>query len=451
MAADSFTPNLHLRKIAANRMNWTDSLNNNFTMLDALVSAFFVVNNLKGSWENATVYAVDDTVVDSTTAVIWKCVVAHTSSSIPTTFLEDRTSHPTYWITYSASATARGVWLPDTDYNLNDFVVSGQKYAVCVAAHTSDADFDKDVDSGYWSILVDGTTIGTGTLPTPGGSGDANKFAVVDSSGSGYTIIASTQVLTLLGATSLGIALLQANSASSVRSTLDAQEQSPELDNIAALSTTSFGRALLTLADAAALRSTAALGTMATETASVYAKLASPTFTGSPKAVTKSIGDNSTNIATTAYVDRQVGQEVYTSVTTMATGTTAFPIDDTIPQITEGDEYATLAITPKSATSKLVIDVSISVSSSGADNPIVALFQDSTANALAASITNIYAAGAVEKVWLRHEMTSGTISATTFRVRVGTTAARTITINGSAGGRLLGGALATIIRIREIL
>lgn len=45
------------------------------------------------------------------------------------------------------------------------------------------------------------------------------------------------------------------------------------------------------------------LGTMAHETASDYAKLASPTFTGTPKSVTPSANSDGTMIATKAYVD----------------------------------------------------------------------------------------------------------------------------------------------------
>lgn len=41
--------------------------------------------------------------------------------------------------------------------------------------------------------------------------------------------------------------------------------------------------------------------------AALFAKLASPAFTGSPTAPTKSPGDNSTNLATTAYTDAAVG------------------------------------------------------------------------------------------------------------------------------------------------
>lgn len=66
---------------------------------------------------------------------------------------------------------------------------------------------------------------------------------------------------------------------------------------------TTAGRALLTAADASAQRTSLGLGTMATETAANYALLASPTFTGDPKAPTPATSDNDTSIATTAFVN----------------------------------------------------------------------------------------------------------------------------------------------------
>lgn len=66
---------------------------------------------------------------------------------------------------------------------------------------------------------------------------------------------------------------------------------------------TTAGRSLLTAADAAAQRTSLGLGTMATETAANYAVLASPSFTGDPKAPTPATSDNDTSIATTAFVN----------------------------------------------------------------------------------------------------------------------------------------------------
>jgi hypothetical protein len=48
-------------------------------------------------------------------------------------------------------------------------------------------------------------------------------------------------------------------------------------------------------------------------------------------------------------------------------------------------------------------------------------------------------------------MTSGTTSATTFKVRAGANAAGTTTFNGTAGARLFGGVMASSMVIREVL
>ena len=136
----------------------------------------------------------------------------------------------------------------------------------------------------------------------------------------------------------------------------------------------------------------------------------------------------------------------------VATGTTVIPLDDTIPQITEGNEYMTLSVTPRSATSKLLITVSCNVSSSTAGMAICgALFQDSTANALA--VTYIYSptATVAGQLTFHHTMTSGTTSATTFRVRIGSNGAGTTTFNGSSGVRQYGGVMASSIVIQEVL
>ncbi|GAF69472.1 unnamed protein product, partial [marine sediment metagenome] len=81
---------------------------------------------------------------------------------------------------------------------------------------------------------------------------------------------------------------------------------------------------------------------------------------------------------------RTAGQQVQmvnTIVSAVDTGTTVFPNDDTIPQDDEGDEYMTLAITPKSATNKLKIDVVCYLGASTNSTVGVGLFQDATANA----------------------------------------------------------------------
>ena len=136
----------------------------------------------------------------------------------------------------------------------------------------------------------------------------------------------------------------------------------------------------------------------------------------------------------------------------LATGTTLIPVDDTIPQNTEGNQYMSLAITPKSSTSKLRIDV-VFVASCSANNSYItnALFQDTTTNALAVTTTYVTVGTAPTAVPLTYYMTSGTTSETTFKVRGGgSVAASTMTFNGSGGARIFGGVFASSITITEI-
>lgn len=145
------------------------------------------------------------------------------------------------------------------------------------------------------------------------------------------------------------------------------------------------------------------------------------------------------------------GQVVSTETGAVATGTTVMPWDNTIPQNTEGDEYMTRAITPVSASSTLIIDVVYNYAHTVSDIGCAALFQDSTADALAAAASFPPSSGLPSQIVFRHVMTSGTTSSTTFKVRGGANSAATTTFNGAAGGRKFGGVSASSITIREIL
>lgn len=142
-------------------------------------------------------------------------------------------------------------------------------------------------------------------------------------------------------------------------------------------------------------------------------------------------------------------QRVNFQTGTMATGTGTIPTDNTIPQNTEGTEFMTLAITPTSATNKLIIVVTFEGSSSLNNAVIAALFQDSTADALASGWQGSIATGTVMTITFSHTMIAGTTSATTFKVRVGGSSASTITFNGSGSAAFLGGTLASSITITE--
>lgn len=133
-----------------------------------------------------------------------------------------------------------------------------------------------------------------------------------------------------------------------------------------------------------------------------------------------------------------------------STGTTQIPSDDTIPQNTEGTEFFTCAITPTNASNRLLIQVSVDCASSVIAWMIAALFQDTTANALAAGAMSTSSNNAISTISFTYEMAAGTTSSTTFKVRVGPDRAATITINGASGSRVLGGVMSSSITIWEI-
>jgi len=137
----------------------------------------------------------------------------------------------------------------------------------------------------------------------------------------------------------------------------------------------------------------------------------------------------------------------------VATGTTTIPLDDTIPQITEGDQYMTLAITPTNASSTLEIDVTCVVSNSLAGRLICALFRVGTTDSLAVVTQNIHTATAIITFTYKAVISAANTNAQTFTVRAGgaTGQGGTITFNGSSGTREFGGVMSSRITIKEYL
>lgn len=142
-------------------------------------------------------------------------------------------------------------------------------------------------------------------------------------------------------------------------------------------------------------------------------------------------------------------QIVSTNITGVQTGTSLIPNDDTIPQITEGTEVFTQAITPKSATNRLSIEATVHGSSGVSNHIIIALFQDATANALAATAAYQTVGSGALNIKLTHDMAAGTTSSTTFRIRIGQESAGTWALNGQITTRRFGGITVSNIKITE--
>lgn len=142
-------------------------------------------------------------------------------------------------------------------------------------------------------------------------------------------------------------------------------------------------------------------------------------------------------------------QVVNVQTQSFVTSTVAIPTDNTIPQNTEGTELFTLAITPTSATSKLFIQVNALCGNTPAQWPTIALFQDSTANALAVNSSYQGIASAGLTLSLAYFMTAGTTSSTTFKIRFGLGNTGSMQINGF-NSAIYGGVATTTMTIMEI-
>ena len=127
------------------------------------------------------------------------------------------------------------------------------------------------------------------------------------------------------------------------------------------------------------------------------------------------------------------------------------PNDDSKPQKTEGGEFMTLSITPKSASSKLFIQVVMSGCNANANAPTFsALFKDDETDSISATGQYQSVSTGINTVTFNHYMTAGTTSPITFKVRGGASAGN-YTFNGyNNTNRNFGGVSASSITIMEI-
>lgn len=137
----------------------------------------------------------------------------------------------------------------------------------------------------------------------------------------------------------------------------------------------------------------------------------------------------------------------------LASGSSVWPDDNTIPQISEGDQFMSLAFTPTNAANLLEIDVVfISAASTSSEAAGCGLFRDAVADALAAMQLNTGTGYGVANATFKHVMTAGTTSLITFRVRAGRRDAGVLYFNGSSGGvQRYGGVMASRITVKEYL
>ena len=152
-----------------------------------------------------------------------------------------------------------------------------------------------------------------------------------------------------------------------------------------------------------------------------------------------------------AFEHARLVQVVNATYNTYDTTTSTIPLDDTPPQKTEGEEFLTATITPKNTNNTLIVQYQSPIGMNSSSGPfIVAMFQDSTANAIAVSAS---AENSGDYPQTNHMtfIKTGSIgtSSTTFKMRYGSDGGTT-GINGSSGARYFGGTSTATLTIWEI-
>lgn len=138
------------------------------------------------------------------------------------------------------------------------------------------------------------------------------------------------------------------------------------------------------------------------------------------------------------------------ALTTLGTYTTAVPADDTIPQVTEGDQALSGTYAPISATSQLRVrfEGTVGCDAGGARAVAISLYQGAGTDAIGSTYVEPSAGFLVAasfEVWVP---SPGAGVATTFSLRVGP-GTGTAYLNGTNTFRFLGGALRSSLRLSE--
>jgi hypothetical protein len=153
-------------------------------------------------------------------------------------------------------------------------------------------------------------------------------------------------------------------------------------------------------------------------------------------------------------------QVAYAELTTSTvTSSVSIPVDNTIPQNTEGAEILTCSITPKYANSILYIESNsfIGENANIVDIIVQALFRDSTADAISVSFNNANPGSSTpfgsnlsfNPTYMLAKETANSTSATTFKLRAGGSGATALRVNGTSS-QFFSGKLITYIKITEV-
>src|SRR5262245_39837714 len=131
--ADTYTPHYSFPIPSFDSEAWHEDIETALVGFDELIFALTGDEDIViDVWANSTAYGVGDRVVDTVGGGIWQCLVAHTSGASPQTFAQYRAAHPTHWVEFGSTWTARGQWTQNTFYAKLDFVYDTVEHVYAV-------------------------------------------------------------------------------------------------------------------------------------------------------------------------------------------------------------------------------------------------------------------------------------------------------------------------------
>lgn len=139
----------------------------------------------------------------------------------------------------------------------------------------------------------------------------------------------------------------------------------------------------------------------------------------------------------------EVVQVVYAETATQTTTAAQIPDDNSIPQITEGEEVLTVSITPKNSNNLLYITTNINMSG-GSATAAAAIFRSDEANALLAMATP----GLTMNPGIRE--TAGTTNAISISLRIGSGDMTNVEFNTGNNSDPYGGVRKSSITVMEV-
>lgn len=296
----------------------------------------------------------------------------------------------------------KGAWVTGIGYQVNNLVYESGTTYIAIVDHTSGV-FSTDLIAGYWEILASqgGSGAGTGDLlavnnlselTSTATTARANISAAKSGSNSDITELTALSTPLTVEQGGTGLATLTANNVLVGNGTSNISSVAP--------------------------------GTSGNVLTSNGTSWVSTTLTGAGQIVTTS-------------------NAAHTSIAT------AIPHDDSIPLISEGTEVLSVSITPKAASSKLLIDVTIPLYTTNTGQVVIAALFETISGVSTCIQVAEAAPGGYGYIPLHMHTTVPSNSTTirTYSVRVGILSG-TVSINGG-GSRWFGGAQQARITVVE--